>query len=116
MSREIVNAICRTFPGAEVSDPWGGGHEAWKVGGKMFACIGAVNDSAGIGTGARPANLRTDWDNPGMRLATAMPARSAISCVLHSAFLWGILQPSLDPVPFGVGRDSLRLSQCIDFG
>jgi predicted DNA-binding protein (MmcQ/YjbR family) len=42
MSRKIVNAICRTFPGAEVSDPWGGGHDAWKVGGKMFACIGAV--------------------------------------------------------------------------
>ena len=36
MSRELVNAICRTFPGAEVSDPWGGGHDAWKVGGKMF--------------------------------------------------------------------------------
>jgi predicted DNA-binding protein (MmcQ/YjbR family) len=42
MSRKLVNAICRTFPGAQVSDPWGGGHDAWKVGGKMFACIGAV--------------------------------------------------------------------------
>ena len=42
MTRELVNAICRAFPGAEVSDPWGGGHDAWKVGGKMFACIGAV--------------------------------------------------------------------------
>jgi predicted DNA-binding protein (MmcQ/YjbR family) len=42
MSREIVNAVCRTLPGAAVSDPWGGGHDAWKVGGKMFACIGAV--------------------------------------------------------------------------
>ena len=36
MSRATVNAICQTFPGAEVSDPWGGGHDAWKVGGKMF--------------------------------------------------------------------------------
>jgi predicted DNA-binding protein (MmcQ/YjbR family) len=42
MNRKKVNAICRTFPGAEVSDPWGGGHDAWKVGSKMFACIGAV--------------------------------------------------------------------------
>src|SRR5215831_20917107 len=25
MSRKLVNTICRTFPGAEVSDPWGGG-------------------------------------------------------------------------------------------
>jgi predicted DNA-binding protein (MmcQ/YjbR family) len=42
MSRETINAICAGFPGAGVSDPWGGGHDAWKVGGKMFACIGAV--------------------------------------------------------------------------
>ena len=42
MSREFVNAFCAGLPGAEVSDPWGGGHDAWKVGGKMFACIGAV--------------------------------------------------------------------------
>lgn len=38
----MINQICATFPGAEVSDPWGGGHDAWKVGGKMFACIGAI--------------------------------------------------------------------------
>ncbi|MBS0563464.1 MAG: MmcQ/YjbR family DNA-binding protein [Proteobacteria bacterium] len=42
MSRALINRICAAFPGAEVSDPWGGGHDAWKVGGKMFACIGAV--------------------------------------------------------------------------
>ena len=49
MSRELINAICAQFPGAEVSDPWadmnscedGPGHDAWKVGGKMFASIGA---------------------------------------------------------------------------
>jgi predicted DNA-binding protein (MmcQ/YjbR family) len=40
--RARVAALCATLPGAAVSDPWGGGHEAWKVGGKMFACIGAV--------------------------------------------------------------------------
>jgi len=42
MSRDLINRICAAFPGAEVSDPWGGGHDAWKVGGKIFACIGAV--------------------------------------------------------------------------
>ncbi|EAR49823.1 hypothetical protein OG2516_08713 [Oceanicola granulosus HTCC2516] len=41
MSRATINEICATYPGAEVSDPWGDGHDAWKVGGKMFACIGA---------------------------------------------------------------------------
>jgi predicted DNA-binding protein (MmcQ/YjbR family) len=50
MSREIVNAICAAFPGAEVSDPWGGGHDAWKVGGKMFACLGAVTPGVSVKT------------------------------------------------------------------
>ena len=50
MSRDTVNAICRTFPGAQVSDPWGGGHDAWKVGGKMFASIGAKTQGVSIKT------------------------------------------------------------------
>ena len=44
MSRALVNATCAGFAGAIVSDPWGGGHDAWKVGGKMFACVGAMED------------------------------------------------------------------------
>jgi predicted DNA-binding protein (MmcQ/YjbR family) len=50
MSRETVNSICATFPGAEASDPWGGGHDAWKIGGKMFACIGTVSPGVAIKT------------------------------------------------------------------
>ena len=50
MSRERINAICAEFPGAEVSDPWGGGHDAWKVGGKMFAAIGAVLPGVSVKT------------------------------------------------------------------
>lgn len=50
MSRDLVNKICATFPGAECSDPWGGGHDAWKVGGKMFACIGSVGDGVSVKT------------------------------------------------------------------
>lgn len=48
MSRDRVNRICADLPGAEVSDPWGGGHDAWKVGGKMFACIGAMNNGVAV--------------------------------------------------------------------
>ncbi len=48
--RQAVNAICAGFPGAECSDPWGGGHDAWKVGGKMFACIGAVVPGVSVKT------------------------------------------------------------------
>jgi predicted DNA-binding protein (MmcQ/YjbR family) len=50
MSRERINAICSAFPGAEWSDPWGGGHDAWKVGGKMFACIGAATPGVSVKT------------------------------------------------------------------
>lgn len=50
MTRALVNSICGGFPGAEVSDPWGGGHDAWKVGGKMFACIGAMDQGVSVKT------------------------------------------------------------------
>ncbi|MBF9031796.1 MmcQ/YjbR family DNA-binding protein [Rhodobacterales bacterium HKCCE3408] len=48
--RDRVTSVCRTLPGAEVSDPWGGGHDAWKVGGKMFACIGAIAPGVSVKT------------------------------------------------------------------
>jgi predicted DNA-binding protein (MmcQ/YjbR family) len=50
MFRKLVNEICAGFPGAEVSDPWGGGHDAWKVGGKMFACVGARREGVNVKT------------------------------------------------------------------
>lgn len=73
--RQRVAAICERLPGAEASDPWGGGHEAWKVGGKMFACIGAVTpgvsvkcadvETAGMlieaGVGARAPYFHRSW-------------------------------------------------------
>lgn len=50
MTRDDLNAICAALPGAEVSDPWGGGHDAWKVGGKMFACIGTHTPGIAVKT------------------------------------------------------------------
>jgi predicted DNA-binding protein (MmcQ/YjbR family) len=50
MSRETISTMCRALPGAEWSDPWGGGHEAWKIGGKMFACIGATMPGVAVKT------------------------------------------------------------------
>ena len=40
MIRAFVNAHAATLPGATHSDPWGGGHDAWKVGGKLFVVVG----------------------------------------------------------------------------
>ena len=50
MSRKLVTTVCRTFPGAEVSDPWGGAHDAWKASGKMLTCIGAVMPGVSVKT------------------------------------------------------------------
>jgi predicted DNA-binding protein (MmcQ/YjbR family) len=50
MSRDLINSICAEVPGAEVSDPWGGGHDAWKVGGKMFASIGSTLPGVSVKT------------------------------------------------------------------
>lgn len=44
MTRDLVNRHCATLPGAAHSDPWGGGHDAWKIGGKLFAVVGAMED------------------------------------------------------------------------
>lgn len=40
MTRDDANTFCATLPGAEQSDPWGGGHDVWKVGDKSFVFMG----------------------------------------------------------------------------
>lgn len=50
MTRDEVNAICAAMPGATLEDPWGGGHDAWKIGGKMFASIGVANVGVSVKT------------------------------------------------------------------
>ena len=56
MTRAVVNAYAATLPGTSVSDPWGGGHDTWKVGGKMFALVGARDD---YGVGVKCADVET---------------------------------------------------------
>lgn len=50
MSRDLVNEICAAQPGAECSDPWGGGHDCWKVSGKIFALIGMQGTHVSVKT------------------------------------------------------------------
>lgn len=50
LTRDFVNEICAALPGAELEDPWGGGHDAWKIAGKMFACVGVVNTGVSVKT------------------------------------------------------------------
>ncbi len=46
MDRDGVNAICAGMAGADLSEPFGPGTDVWKVGGKIFAAIGA--DAGGV--------------------------------------------------------------------
>lgn len=47
-NRAYVKEICTALPGAAVDDPWGGGHDAWKVGGKLFAVIGTMDAGVAV--------------------------------------------------------------------
>ncbi|GKY88014.1 MmcQ/YjbR family DNA-binding protein [Sinisalibacter aestuarii] len=55
MSRDLVNDICRALPGADWSEPFGPGHDVWKLGGKIFAATGAQ----GIGVSVKCPDVET---------------------------------------------------------
>ncbi|WP_251374263.1 MmcQ/YjbR family DNA-binding protein [Ponticoccus alexandrii] len=57
------------LPGAEWSHPWGGGHDAWKIGGKMFACIG----SQGLGVAVKTPSVEEAEALIGMERAVKAP-------------------------------------------
>ena len=74
MDRAGVGEACLALPGATMDHPFGPGHDAYKVGGKMFASVGAegrlsvkVSDSvydvmAGEGRAATAPHLeRAKW-------------------------------------------------------
>ncbi len=49
MTRDLVNDICRALPGgAAWSEPFGPGHDVWKVGDKIFACTGGAQTPPGV--------------------------------------------------------------------
>ncbi|MCE6953175.1 MmcQ/YjbR family DNA-binding protein [Cereibacter sphaeroides] len=41
MDRAATNRICAALPGATLDHPWDERHDAWKIGGRIFALIGA---------------------------------------------------------------------------
>jgi predicted DNA-binding protein (MmcQ/YjbR family) len=43
MDRKRVKKICLALKGATLDHPWGDDHDAYKVGGKMFAMIGSID-------------------------------------------------------------------------
>lgn len=114
MSRDFVNSVCAALPGAEVSDPWGGGHDAWKVGGKMFAVTGAVSPGVSVktadvetaemlieaGIGQRAAYLHRSW----IQMPWGVDEEEVRSRILESyrlirASLPKKVQAALAPIP-----------------
>ena len=85
--RSRVRALCAGLPGASVSDPFGGGHEVWKVGGKIFACFGAVDPGVSV---------KTPDINTATQLIDAGTARRA-----------KYFHPSWINLPDGVGESEL---------
>lgn len=88
MSRDIVNNICADLPGAQVSDPWGGGHDCWKVGGRMFAVIGAMTPAVSVKTDS--------IETAEMLIAAGVAQRAAY---LHRSWI---------ALPLNTGHDELQ--------
>jgi predicted DNA-binding protein (MmcQ/YjbR family) len=89
MTRALVNLHGSTLPGATLSDPWGDGHDAWKVGGKLFAVVGAM----GAGVSVKCSDVDT------ARLLIDM-GRAVRARYFHASWVM---------VPWGmVGDDELR--------
>ncbi|NNE59249.1 MAG: MmcQ/YjbR family DNA-binding protein [Hellea sp.] len=59
-TRDLTNKICASLPGSENSDPWkdvgksadhdGPRHDVWKIGGKMYACVGSKTPGVSVKT------------------------------------------------------------------
>lgn len=50
MTRETVDRICAALPGAVWEDDAEGAIPSWKIGGKMFACLGHLGDGVSVKT------------------------------------------------------------------
>lgn len=50
MTREIVDSFCAALPGAEWASEADGAIPSWKVGDKMFACIGHRGEGVSVKT------------------------------------------------------------------
>jgi predicted DNA-binding protein (MmcQ/YjbR family) len=50
MSRNLANEICKSLPDSDWSEPFGAGHDVWKLNGKIFAALGKDADGISIKT------------------------------------------------------------------
>ena len=48
MIREKINTYCQSLPGSLCSDPWGGGHDVWKLNDKSYVILGTQNQGVTV--------------------------------------------------------------------
>jgi predicted DNA-binding protein (MmcQ/YjbR family) len=74
VTREEFNAFCRTLPAATHVVQWGG-HDVWKVGGKVFAIGGAETPTLGVSFKTSEIGFEALRDAPGLRPAPYLASR-----------------------------------------
>jgi predicted DNA-binding protein (MmcQ/YjbR family) len=98
MDRSFVDSVCAALPGAAASDPSRGEHDAWTVGGRMFACIGWRQAGVSVKT--------ADAETAGLLIGMGRAERAPY---FHASWVflpWGI-------VPEGEVRERLVTSYAI---
>ena len=74
MTYDQFNAFCRALPATSYVMQWGGAH-VWKVGGKVFAIGGWVDEEAGFTFKVNDIAYEMMRDQPGLRPAPYLASR-----------------------------------------
>ncbi len=74
MTYDEFNAFCRALPATTYVIQWGGSH-VWKVGGKLFAIGGWVDEDAGFTFKVNDISYEMMKDQPGLRPAPYLASR-----------------------------------------
>ncbi len=74
MTYDEFNAFCGALPATTYVNQWGGAH-VWKVGGKVFAIGGWVDEEAGLTFKVNEIAYEMMKDQPGLRPAPYLASR-----------------------------------------
>ena len=74
MTYDQFNAFCRALPATSYVMQWGGAH-VWKVGGKVFAIGGSMDEEAGFTFKVNDIAYEMLRDQPGLRPAPYLASR-----------------------------------------
>src|SRR5208337_729443 len=93
MSRELVNSLCRTFPGAEVSDPWG----------RRTRCLEGRRQNVCLRWSCLARHFSENGTTAGMLIDAGVGARARY---LHRSWV---------RLPWGTAEDELRYRLAVSY-